>query len=399
MSDGRRALNDWINAYIKYTEESEPPTSYHLWTAISIIAAALQRKVYMRFHMKRMYPNLFVVLVGPSGRSRKGTALDFGIDIIREIPDIRLCSQAITQQQLVNDLKNAASTFVDPTSKKQEFHCSMSIFSGELSVFLGSGNVDFLAWLTDLYDSHSEWEYRTKNKGKDKIRGVCLNFIGGTAPDWLSGMLPRAAIGGGFTSRIIFIVENDMGKIVPDPYPTKEQERLRQKLVHDLKLINLLAGEMKFEEVAFERYTEWYVHQVKNPPIKGSAFAGYCARRATHARKLSMILSAARSNEMLVRIDDFLRAVKILEAAEMTMTNAFSELDRPRYADLTEKVLDLMARSGETTIKHSELLKKLFPHADNYSLLIAMETLIAMRLAKKRIIHAAEGDVTYEFNL
>ncbi len=43
-AEGRK-LNDWIDGFMQYTENSEPPLLFRKWTAISCMAAALQRKV------------------------------------------------------------------------------------------------------------------------------------------------------------------------------------------------------------------------------------------------------------------------------------------------------------------------------------------------------------------
>ena len=72
---------DWISAYLKYTEETESPVSYHTWTAVSMIAGALQRKCYMQWGLETIYPNMYIVLVGSAGRSRKSLAINIGEEI------------------------------------------------------------------------------------------------------------------------------------------------------------------------------------------------------------------------------------------------------------------------------------------------------------------------------
>jgi hypothetical protein len=37
-----RALEDWLDAYMFYTDNSEPANNFRLWTAISCIAACLK---------------------------------------------------------------------------------------------------------------------------------------------------------------------------------------------------------------------------------------------------------------------------------------------------------------------------------------------------------------------
>ncbi|KKL16209.1 hypothetical protein LCGC14_2497870, partial [marine sediment metagenome] len=77
-----RRLNDWVSGYIEYSQETESPLSYHVWTGISLLAAALQRRVYIRWGYEILYPNMYIVLVGPSGKCRKGSAMNLGKDII-----------------------------------------------------------------------------------------------------------------------------------------------------------------------------------------------------------------------------------------------------------------------------------------------------------------------------
>jgi hypothetical protein len=123
-----------------------------------------------------------------------------------------------------------------------------------------------------------------------------VNILGATAPDWLRSILPQEAFGGGFTSRVIFVVEESKKQIVADPRIPIEIQQMRPALVHDLEIINSMTGEMVFQEDTMAIYTEWYTRQSKSPVIKDPHFAGYCERRAIHVLKLSMICSASRSN-------------------------------------------------------------------------------------------------------
>ena len=89
MEQLERKLPNWIDAFMLYTHNTEPPTLFRKWTAISCIAAAMQRKCVVEWGTSlTFYPNLFIVLVGPSATG-KGTAMNPGLDIISELPSIR----------------------------------------------------------------------------------------------------------------------------------------------------------------------------------------------------------------------------------------------------------------------------------------------------------------------
>src|SRR3990167_8712480 len=214
-----RELDDFITGYLKYTESSEPPLSYHTGISIGMIAGALHRKARLDWGFERIYPNMYIVLVGPSGRSRKGIALGIGKSILSEIGGITMTSENATREALIRAMKGAVTNFQMPNTGQILFHCSITCFSEELSVFLGQNDIKFLASLTDWYDSKDNWTYETKGTGKDHLQGLCFNLLGATAPDWLQSRLPQEAVGGGFTSRVIFVVEDKKGKTVPKPNP------------------------------------------------------------------------------------------------------------------------------------------------------------------------------------
>jgi len=59
-----RKGGDWIEDYIKYTKNTEPPILYREWSAVSTIASAMQRKCFLPWELEDIvYPNLYVVLV------------------------------------------------------------------------------------------------------------------------------------------------------------------------------------------------------------------------------------------------------------------------------------------------------------------------------------------------
>lgn len=393
-----RELTDWLSTYIKYTENSEPPKSYHIWCGLSMLAAAVQRKIYMKWGYDNIYSNLYVVLVGPSGRCRKGTAMNMGKDILKD-SGIPITSESVTCEALIRAMKNATTNFQDPDTGEIKFHCSLTCMSDELSVFLGQNDIKFIATLTDWYDSKDIWRYETKGAGKDEINGVCFNLLGATAADWFQSILPQEAIGGGFTSRIIFVVEEDKKQTVALPTLTEEEIKMRGALTRDLEKISTLVGQVKFNKDAFAAYDRWYTTEDRNMragkfPIADTRFAGYCDRRATHVRKISTLISLSRSDSFIITKADFDRSLSILQAAEMKMHRAFGGLGQAKYSDVTEKVLMFLMSMG--VIKRSQLMKRFYRDMDTMTLEIVEKVLLQMKVVK--ITHNIdENDTTYTY--
>lgn len=373
-----RDLSDWISGYIKYTERSEPPLAYHTWIAISMIAGALQRKVSLQWGFERIYPNMYIILVGPSGRARKGLALGIGKSLLADVSGVLMTSENATREALIRAMKGAVGNFMLPNGQIQQ-HCSITCFSEELSVFLGQGDVKFLASLTDWYDSKDSWTYETKGSGKDHLQGLCFNLMGATAPDWLQSMLPQEAVGGGFTSRVIFVVEDHKKQTVPKHEITKEEAYIKEALIADLNRINNLTGEFTFAPDGEQAYVEWYTKYDEQLtkgqyPVEDSRFAGYAERRATHIRKLMMIMSASRGSDLLITADDFRRADRILKSCELKMSRTFGGLGQAKYANVTERVMDYI-RAAHAPISRRDVMAKFYRDVDGQTMRIIEEVM------------------------
>ena len=198
MTQLERKLPNWIEAFLLYTENTEPPYLFRKWTAISCIASALQRKCYVDWGTAlTFYPNLYVVLVGPSATG-KGTAMNPGLDIISELPNIRLSAQSTSREALIRHLKDTNLTDLDIQSGKQIYHSSLTIFSKEFTVFLGYHNKELMAALCDWYDCDRKWVYETIARKKEEIIGVWVNLLAGTTPDLIQSSLPIESIWGRF---------------------------------------------------------------------------------------------------------------------------------------------------------------------------------------------------------
>jgi len=386
-----RELANWLDSYLEYTDNTESPQSYHVWCGLSVIAGALQRRVYLKWGLGQViYPNLYIILIGPSGRTRKGVSIGIAKDFLKSIPGITVTPESSSgRQAMILAMKRANLNFTDPSDGKIKFHCSVTAFSEELSVFLGQGDIAYLSNLTDWYDSKDDWEYETVGRGKDSLQGLCLNLCGGTAPDWIQSMIPQEALGGGFTSRIIFIVEEKKRKIVPEYFITPEVALLGEQLKMDLERISNLSGEAHFTEAGKKLYVDWYCKETEKldsgkPAVSDSRFAGYCERRATHLRKLMLVCSASRGDDLQITADDFKKALGLLEDAEINMGKTFGGLGKARDSDATDTVSGFIQAMGTTT--RSALLNKYFRDVDIKMLVDIESKLEQMHLIKVRLI-------------
>ena len=170
MPDLTRKLPNWLDAFMEYTKNVETSSMYLKWAGIMCIASALQRKVNVRWGVSlTFYPNLYIILVGRSATG-KGTAMRPALDIIKQVPAIKLAAQATSLQALISSLKDNNLTDVREDGS-MAFHSSMTVYAEEFTVFLGYKNNELISTLCNWYDCEEDWTYDTIKRQKEKVHG------------------------------------------------------------------------------------------------------------------------------------------------------------------------------------------------------------------------------------
>lgn len=345
-----------------------------------MIAASLQRKCSLEWGTFTLYPNMYIVLVGPSG-CRKGTAMGPGYSMLRNL-GIKMAAEAITREALIRELKTCTNT--QASGETMLMHSSLTIFSQELTVFLGYSNMQLMADLCDWFDCRDTWTYRTKSQGVDEISGVWVNLFGATTPDLIQTTLPRDAIGGGLTARMIMVYAPGKKQSIPIPHLTDDEKTLGLILQSDLEKINMLSGEFKVSDDFVDYWIDWYPKQDKQKVFDDNRFTGYVERRGMHALKLSMICNASRTSEMVITSYDLQRAINLLEQVEVDMPKVFSGVGKSPTSDIVTQVMAYCALQGELT--YGELLTRFYQDADKRTMDGVLMTLQTMGCIKQVIV-------------
>jgi len=362
MAD-RRLLADWFNSYIEYTHgdpkdpRSEPPINYHKWMSVVTIAAALQRKCRMQWGSITFYPNFYIILVAPAGQARKGTAMNFAKGFLDQLM-IPMSSDASSLQALIRRMSECTNTEEEADKGYFESHSSLTAFSPELTVFLGFANKELISNLCDFYDCRDRFAYETISRDTEEIIGVFLNLVGATTPELIQGSMSPETIGSGLPSRMVFVYEPKIIKRVVCPFYalSEEGKTLEQQLMKDLIQIRSLKGDFKISKNFLDAWTKWYGNYSDVCPFDPLHFGGYWERRPAHIMKLSMVMSASRSNEMVLAAGDLKRAIDLLEDTEQNMSNVFSKVGRSDQADTIQSVMNFVDHYGEVSM--AQLMEK-----------------------------------------
>lgn len=344
-----RNLSNWLDAYMEYTFKTESPPNFHLWAGVSIISSALRKKVKFQLGRIPTYPNLYIVLVAEPGVARKTQAISYGTDLTSKIDAIIHSADSTTRESLIEDLESAAQDQLmnDGTTLK---HNSISIISREFESFLGQKkeNAKMLVLLTDLFDCGDRpWEYKTKNKGNNILNAVYVNLLAATTPESLAASLPSSAIGGGLTSRILFVwSKSKQKKYAIPPMPP---ESLVRALTQDLEVISRITGVYEFSEECRENWISWYEGYDGDSlqrVCKDNAFTGWYSRKSVFVLKLAQVLTAAKTNSMVVEWNVIEDALSMLENIEFNMDKAFNAVGRSDITMDVEAVRQIIEKYG-----------------------------------------------------
>ena len=133
--------------------------------------------------METIYPNLFIMVIAPPGRCRKGSPVGFAKNILLDV-GVNVFVDSASKRALTQKMDEVSKTHScsfqitgedgDSVYKSQ---CPMCLISKELSSFFAVNLKEMVELLTDLFDSHEKWDYKTSGKGEDCLHGVCVSAL------------------------------------------------------------------------------------------------------------------------------------------------------------------------------------------------------------------------------
>lgn len=320
---GNRQLSSWIDGFIEYTKHMGSPPLWRKWAAISTIAGALERKVWIDNAKGHLYPNVYVILVGPAGIG-KSLMTNQVYNFLRELKTHHVAPTNTSRAGFTDALMRSERVLAH-AGKMEQFH-AINIISNELGTFLPEWDGGFISVLTDIWDGKVFDEEKRSQKTKIHIAKPWVNFLGATTPTWLLSKLPVTAWDEGITSRMIFCYNGER-TITPIFVKAKVDDTLHASLVNDLKNIAELQGGYSFSDEAMDAIEAWNLAEC--PPVpKHPKLLGYTTRRITHLLKLCVIVAAARHNDRVVDLDDYNDALAMLLEVERHMPEIFLAMVR-----------------------------------------------------------------------
>jgi hypothetical protein len=347
-----RNYEDWLAAYVEYASFSEAPKRMHFWSGVSAIAGALRRRVYIEQAYFRWHANFYIVLVAPPGVVSKSTTATIAMSLLKQVSSARFGPDIVTWPALVKSFAEANESFESPLGSGDWIaQCALTLESSEFGNLVNPSDREMIDILVNLWDGkQGAFSKVTKGNGIDVIENPWINLIACTTPAWIAGNFPEYVIGGGFTSRCLFVYADTKDKYIayPEEHIPADFYSTQERLVSDLEHIaTTMVGRYVLTPEAKEWGRAWYKHHWEHKPdeLDDDRFSGYLSRKQTHVHKTAMILSAARHDNLVIEKDDLFNAALMVTDLEKDMQKVFARIGRTVQSVQAERFVRFIQRN------------------------------------------------------
>ena len=368
----------FTNLYQEYASlVTDAPPIYAKWMSYVILSSVLNRNIWMRFGYRKIYPNMYILLVGPSSVYRKSYSQNLACNFIEKIyPDF-----------YIPDI-SSREAFLAEMCREDRIPGGVGLVKiDEMSGFLRKVRVSqhFASMIEDLSSLFDGSRFR-RRKGVDEKEKVIynieepfLNITAACSEDWLNKTVETSDIAGGFLARFIWVIPpNKLGPHWAEP--GEDNPEHRGVLVHKLMELKDFIGEIMWGKEGRKKWKEWY-SSFRNK-FQGGRWDAHYERLTLQTRKLAM-LNAAQRLDYHINEEDLEMALDMTHDAVKRLDDIVVGENKDEV--VRNKILRKLRAAYPEFISRSQLLN-IMPGVDAFHLTSAMDTLDKSELIDIEII-------------
>lgn len=360
-------------------EGVETAYDYDLWSGLYLLSAACGRHCYVDRPRVPVHLNLFVVLTADSGITRKTTCVKEARKVLLEL-DARF--QA-SEHYSILDGKSSTEFILDRLFEQSVKYdqCQMSIMVDEMITVFGKEKyaTGIPGLLTDLYDCPEDRRGGgTVSAGVKPLRRVFVSMLTASTQAWLLRAINPDVIEGGFTSRTMFVVQEQPKKSIPWPEGGLDRSHIVEKL-HDYYEYARSMGKVSIADRALSFFSKWYRTRTKHRDPYRSSFE---SREDAHILKVSALL-CINDKSFVIGIEHLKIAIYLVNEAKNGGTSLFESSSNYKVLMGLDKIRDVFISYGTDPISHSLLYAKVRAFLSNEQFCAAVDIMHQMALLQK----------------
>ena len=349
---------DFVGDFMSLTEGAMSPDIFRRWAAISLVAGALERRVWAVTSLGTCFPNLYVLLVGNPGIGKHiiENARQLWHDACQsgsKAPAFHVAPSSMTKASLIDRLAKAKTTKLTPKGPPLVYH-SLLIAAEEFGVLLPDYDLEYIGTLNAIFNCDPVHEETRRHGPAQEIRieNPQINILGGAQPAWLYSVFPENAWSTGISRRLIMVYSNETPFREFSDMPI-EHEVAAEFMLHRLTDISILYGQASWTKSAVVHFAKWH-REGRPPKTTHSKLVHYEGSRTLLATKLAVVSAVSRTGMTVIDEIDTRRAIEWLTDAERVMPDIFREMigksDSQVIDDLHFFVTALWAKSKQKPV-------------------------------------------------
>ncbi len=306
-------------------ENAESDPAGVLLQFYTFIGNIVGRKCYVEVEANRIYPNMFVLVVGDSGRGRKGTSYNlvksvfepnFEDFVNNHIKSGLFSGQGLTFH-LRDEIKDALGAVIDKGVADKRLLAKESEFAS----CLNANKMDTSILSTTLRDAYDSVNLSNLTKNSSlKATAPHFSIIGHITPTELHGKLNSVDIANGFANRFLFVFVERQRPIISF---NDNRSELMKEISSDIsKRIDHMKmnGRVQFSTEALKL---WEIVYFKLSGGCAGIVGDLQARATTHITKLSLIVSLI-NQESEISKESLMAAIHIWQYCSDSVNHLFA---------------------------------------------------------------------------
>ena len=267
---------------------TEAPPAFHLASALAISGSIVGRRAWVEY-AGRLYPNLYLLLIGSAGTSRKSTAMRLA-ESWRGVaegvafwnPPFSVIRDATTSAFLLKHLNDNPTTL---------------LVLDEYARLLKTTRRDYAADVPSLILSLYTGDPVEHNvaSGTTRVEAPHFSILAGIQPGVLATEMAGDGLRSGFVSRFLHFPGEGQDF---NPFPPGADRVGIARLFRELDAFADVAGVVPMTSTARDQWADWYVNDKKRP-VSSEAEDAARVRLADNALKVALLYAVSEGESFI----------------------------------------------------------------------------------------------------